>query len=332
MTDDKEMMANITDIPPDDVQTDLEILRQVLDQAIPEKALDRNLLIATWNIKSFGGLTEKWCAEEEDSPKRDLASLLSIAEVIKRFDVIALQEVKGTLKALRHMFKVLGPDWQFLLTDVTKGSKGNDERLAFIFDSRKVRLSGLAAELVVPDEELKSKDIAPDALDRQFARTPYAVSFWSGGRTFILAALHVIYGDSLQQRTNELKAIAEWLADWALRIADWQHNLIALGDFNIDRKDDPRYQAFTSTGLTVPPELHAVPRSIFAEADKPEDKFYDQVAWFTGENDVPALSLNFVKGGSFNFIESALRSRGYTKQQLQWRLSDHIPLWVEFEV
>jgi hypothetical protein len=31
---------------------------------------------------------------------------------------------------------------------------------------------------------------------------------------------------------------------------DWDQNLIALGDFNIDRQDDPLYQAFTSTGLT----------------------------------------------------------------------------------
>ncbi len=29
-------------------------------KAIPLKGLDRNLLIATWNIRTFGGLTTKW--------------------------------------------------------------------------------------------------------------------------------------------------------------------------------------------------------------------------------------------------------------------------------
>jgi endonuclease/exonuclease/phosphatase family metal-dependent hydrolase len=314
------------------VAKDMAELRRALDQAIPLKALDRNLLIATWNLKSFGGLTEKWNSTEEDSPKRDLQSVLAIAEVISRFDVIALQEVKGTLKALRHMLRALGSDYSFILTDVTKGQKGNDERLAFLFDARKVRLSGLAAELVVPQEQMTARDIEGDALEKQFARTPYAVSFWSGGRTFILTTLHVLYGDNAKQRIPELKGIAQWLAEWAIQMSEWKHNLIALGDFNIDRKGDPLYNAFTSTGLTVPNDLHKVPRSIF---DRPEDekhKFYDQIAWFTGEHNVPALSLEYVQGCHFDFTAHALRSRSLTNQELQWRVSDHFPLWVEFSV
>jgi hypothetical protein len=45
------------------------------------------------------------------TPKRDLHSLLSIAEIVSRFDVVALQEAKDNLKALRHLLKVLGPNW-----------------------------------------------------------------------------------------------------------------------------------------------------------------------------------------------------------------------------
>lgn len=322
----------ITDRPPGDVVQDLLSLRVALDQAIPQKVLDRNLLIATWNLKHFGGLTEKWNATEDDSPRRDLQSLLTIAEIIRRFDVIALQEVKGTLKALRHTLRVLGSDYSFILTDVTKGKKGNDERLAFLFDARKVRLSGLAAELVVPQEQMEDKNIGGDALEKQFARTPYAVSFWSGGRTFILATLHVIYGKNPQERIPELKGIAQWLAEWAMQMSEWKHNLIALGDFNIDRKGDPLYNAFTSTGLTVPEDLHAVPRSIFSRPEDETHKFYDQIAWFTGEHDVPALSLKYVQGGHFDFTAHALNSRSFTKQELQWRISDHFPLWTEFSV
>lgn len=72
--------------------------------------LDRRLLIGTWNLRHFGGLTEKRESSEEDSPKRDLQSILTIAEVVRRFDVVALQEVRGDLKALRHTMEALGDD------------------------------------------------------------------------------------------------------------------------------------------------------------------------------------------------------------------------------
>ena len=77
---------------------------------VPTKALDRNLLIASWNIRAFGDLTEKWASTENDSPKRDLHSLLCIAEIVSGFDVIAIQEARDNLKALRHLIHALGPN------------------------------------------------------------------------------------------------------------------------------------------------------------------------------------------------------------------------------
>lgn len=54
-------------------------------------------------------LTEAWKFEEGDSPKRDLRALLIITEIVSRFDVVALQEVRGNIEAPRHMLKALGP-------------------------------------------------------------------------------------------------------------------------------------------------------------------------------------------------------------------------------
>lgn len=322
-------MPHITDSPPLKIQRDLEALQDALDEALPARTLDRNLLIATWNIRAFGGLTEKWVSEEDDSPKRDLQSIRVIAEIIRRFDVIAIQEGRGNLKALRHTLKVLGTDWGLVLTDVTRGDAGNDERLGFLFDRRKIQMSGLAGELVVPDEELTS--VEPDALQRQFARTPYAVSFRCGDETFILVTLHVLYGKSATQRTPELRAIAKWFDEWARDINAWDHNLIGLGDFNIDRHGDERYEAFTSTGLQVPSDLHQVPRTIFSDQNEPNtEKFYDQIAWFTEEEGRPALSLNYRRGGHFDFREIALPRRRLSTTSLSWRISDHYPLWAEF--
>jgi endonuclease/exonuclease/phosphatase family metal-dependent hydrolase len=324
-------MEKITDPPPAQIAAELGDLRAALDKEIPAKILDANLLIATWNIRAFGDLTLKWEAAPTDNPKRDLHALRSIAEIVSRFDVIALQEVRANLKGLRHMLKVLGPNWGLILTDVTKGDKGNGERMVFLFDTRKVQLSGLACELVVPEEQLSR--IGLDALDRQFARTPYAVSFRSAGKTFILVALHVIYGEKADERLPELKAIADWIAEWARDINAWDHQLIALGDFNIDRRGDKLYDAFTSTGLHVPEDLNRVPRSIFSDPDRPDlNKFYDQIAWFRGDDDTPGLSMKYMGGGNFDFTKYVLRSINLTKAQLSWRISDHYPLWAEFSV
>ncbi len=324
-------MAEITDTPPEEVRAELAALRDVLDDEIPAKTVDRNLLIGTWNIRCFGGLTMKWRAESGDSPTRDLHALKCIGEIVSRFDVVAIQEAKKDLRALRHMLEDLGPEWGVILTDVTRGDPGNGERMAFVFDTRRVKPSGLACELVVPREQLE--EIDPDALQEQFARTPYAVSFLAGDKTFILVTLHVLYGEGSSDRLPELRAIAEWLADWARDVKSYGHNLIALGDFNIDREGDELYEAFTGTGLSVPTDLRHVPRTLFSDPEKPNlEKYYDQIAWFEGAGATPALSLDYRRAGGFDFKGHTLQSRGLTKRKLSWRISDHYPLWAEFGI
>jgi endonuclease/exonuclease/phosphatase family metal-dependent hydrolase len=313
---------------PAAVQSDMRDLRAALDASIPPKRdAAPNLLIATWNLKAFASLTEAWTAGENQSPKRDWRALWAITELVSRFDVVALQEAKGDLKALRTMLKTLGQDWQFLMTDVTRGKAGNDERLVFLFDARRVALSGLACELVVPEEQLAS--VAPDALQRQFARTPYAVGFRSGGETFVLVTLHVDYGERPEERHPELKAIAEWMSDWAEQMNEWEQNLMVLGDFNIDRHGSLLWQAFTSSGLTVPNDLERVPRSIFADQAGRLDKYYDQIAWFQSGNR-RKLNLEYIRGGFFDFVPLVYRDVGFGRDKIQFRVSDHYPLWVEF--
>jgi endonuclease/exonuclease/phosphatase family metal-dependent hydrolase len=129
-------------------------------------------------------------------------------------------------------------------------------------------------------------------------------------------------------------ALAEWPrtgvpANWAEQEDDYGHNLICLGDFNIDRKDDPQYQAFVSTGLTPAPAHEKLPRTIFSKAGRPDlDSFFDQIAWFQTIRNKPYLTLGYRKGGNFDFRGQVMTT--LTMQQLSYRLSDHFPLWVEF--
>jgi endonuclease/exonuclease/phosphatase family metal-dependent hydrolase len=316
---------------PAAVEAELAVLRARLDAEVPAKEVGRNLLVATWNIRAFGDMSETWERGEKDEPKRNMADVLAIAEIVSRFDVVAIQEARANLKALRHMLKALGPDWGLILTDVNPPPAGNGERLAFVFDTRRVKASGLAAELVVPDDWLRTGKIGAGALREQFVRTPYSVSFQAGWETFILTTLHVIYGEDSEDRTGELRAIAQWLADWAKRTSeDYNQNLIVLGDFNIDLEGDPNYEALTSTGLRPPAELRSQPRTIFDTED--ERHFYDQIAWFT-EKGAAQLTLGYEGAGhadSFAWTDCLLT--GMDSVEKSWHISDHYPLWVEFSL
>jgi endonuclease/exonuclease/phosphatase family metal-dependent hydrolase len=279
--------------------------------------------VGTWNIRALGGLTEKWRSEEDDEPIRDLFDVRCIAEIVSRFDVVAIQEVRGNLTALQTLLAALGPNWATIMTDVTRGKAGNNERMAFAFDLRRVRPSGLAGELVVAIETGTS--VTASGLDRQFARTPYAASFAVDRLQLTLITLHVLYGDETA-RADELREIAAWLAGWAREEQHWNQNLIALGDFNIDRRGDPLFDAFTSTGIEPAPQLNDVPRTIFG--DPGDSKFYDQIAWFTDEERGPMLTLQASAAGSFDFVP--ILQGDFSKTTLSWKVSDHYPLWVEF--
>ena len=322
-------MPTILDPPPPNVQADLDSLSASLDLKIPKRKLD-NLLIATWNIRAFSSLTREWTAGAGDSPKRDLRGLRAIIQILKRFDVIAIQEVKGDLRALRDTVRFLGDDWAFLMTDVNTSDEGNDERLAFLFNRRRLKPSGLAAELVVPQERLDRID--ENALKVQFARTPYAVSFVRKNTTFIMVTLHVLFGKKEKQRLPELLEIADWMRDWARRSNSFHHNLLALGDFNLDRQGSSGYEAFTSTGLTVPDVLLNLPRTIFDEpGDSSDDNFFDQIVWFTTPKEA-LIDMTARTGGNFDFLPHVYRELNLTRSEISYRISDHLPLWVEFAI
>lgn len=322
-------MPTIFSTPPSAVQADLDSLSAQLDIDIPKKAAD-NLLIATWNIRSFSSLTRKWTATTNDSPKRDLRGLRAIIEILSRFDVIAVQEVKGNLRAIRDTVKFLGDEWGFLMSDISYGDAGHHERLAFLFDRSRLKPSGLAAELVVEPARLARMG-GPTTLTEQFVRTPYAVSFQRDDATFILVTLHVIFGDGPSNRLPELQEIADWMGDWAARSNRFHHNLLTLGDFNIDRRGSALFDAFTSRGLVVPRVLMNKPRTVFDDPGDPsDDNFYDQIAWFTTGSGRKLIDLDLRDGSNFDFLPHVYTNTNLSRSSISYRISDHYPLWVEF--
>ena len=98
---------------------------------------------------------------------------------------------------------------------------------------------------------------------------------------------------------------------------------------------DELYQAFTDTGLKPPDNLNHVPRTITDDPDPnaPVDRrhYYDQIGLVhRAAGGPPALSLGYKNSGMFDFTQDLVPAD--TEQELSFRMSDHFPLWVEFEV
>lgn len=302
---------------PAGVVEDIVRLRRRIEAArVPEKQVDYNLLIATWNIRNFGGVYGQF-EENPDSPKRNLRALAYISEVIRRFDVIAVQEVKADTSGIRLLLRdFLGSDWGMIASDVTAGARGNLERLAFLYDKRRVQPSGLAGELVLPP-------VSSGDPQQQFDRTPYIVGFQSAHESFALLTAHIRYGAQPAERLPELQSFAQYVAGELRTRAKGkgeETNLIVLGDFNIDdRGDNPLFRAFVSSGLVVPEELLNV-KSTY----NTKPKYYDQIAWFMGDLDLPATG----RAGSVDFAGAVFKEQSLS--EMTYRMSDHFPLWVEF--
>lgn len=321
---------DILDDPPVEVAAELVALTAELDRVIPAKVLDRNFLLGTWNIRYFKDAINLWSqAEVRRRGPKDLHALRCVAEIISRFDVIAIQEVMGGAGALREVMRVLGPHWSVVLTDVNQGPVGNNERLALLFDTRTVLPSGLACELVMSEDYLERTGA------RQFARSPYAVGFRiRGGGSITVVTMHAYYGshfgDKLERRLSEITAFAEWLRKWAYTGGEWAQNVVAAGDFNVVAAGDTTHQALTSTGLQIPEDLLGVRQQVRVGGSG--NRQYQLMAWFVEEDGSDCLPVRYLRGGSFDYTGIALADRGLESWQYSSAMSDHLPLWAEFSL
>ena len=306
-------------------------LRAQLDRQIPAKTATETLLLATWNIRDFG-----------DNRRNE--SLHYIAEIVSRFDLIAVQEVAGNLGGLEKLVSLLGHNWDYIVTDSTEGTAGGSERMAFIYDRCKVFFRKMAGELVLPDSKLIDKKL-------QFARTPFSVSFQAGWFRFILATVHIFYGTSSKddpRRIAEIGSVAEFLKK---RAKKEDENYILLGDFNIFNQGDATMKALEKQGFYIPDAIKKHP------TDLGKKKFYDQIAFnLKIDPNMIVFSEGEQRAGAFDYTETIYPPQdvsiyqglfdekyvtGKTAKQIEnyylstWRtyqMSDHLPLWIELQI
>lgn len=294
---------------------------------VPERVRSSRLLLATWNIREF---------ESAKYGKRQTEALYYIAEIIDHFDIVAIQEVRDDLSSLEKVRDILGSAWEYLLTDVTEGRQGNLERMAFVYDTRKVRFGGLAGEIVIPP-------ISKEAPANQFARTPFMVGFRTSWFKFTICTAHIYYGKSVKddpQRIAEIRNLAAHLANSVEKPYAWSKNMILLGDFNIFNIEDETYKALTDAGFQIHSNLMGKGSNVG------QTKHFDQIAFIA-----PDLKdkLDECNAGVFDFYDHVYRedakdvyagdvpntSKGEPGNYKDWRtyqMSDHLPMWIELRV
>lgn len=300
-------------------------LRKSLNEEIPEKKLRGNLILGTWNIREFGN--SKYNG-------RMIESLYYIAEIISRFDLIAIQEVRTDMSEFNQMLNILGDNYGVHVSIVTQGKQGNSERLAFIYDKRTVTFKNIAGQVVLPKSP---------KFPEQFARAPYIIRFQAGWIKFDIATAHIFYGNDVKsgikykKRVDEIKNLVNYFSKSYIKEAD---NMFILGDFNVENTEAETYAAATSGKFKIP---ISILKGNLPGSNQSQNKIYDQILYYSRYK-----NIEFSKAGVYNLYNTVFNdfktyenriNLHFGKKVLKnkftdfrsYQMSDHLPLWVEMK-
>lgn len=304
-------------------------LRRRLGNEVRKHKSDSTVLVATWNIRDFDKNRFRY-------GKRLDESLHYIAEIVSSFDLVALQEVNRDTTGLDRLMKLLGRDWSYLMTDTTEGSGGNMERMAFLYDTRRVTFRNLAGEIVLPKRSRIGDEL-------QFARTPFLTGFQAGWFKMNLCSVHIYYGATsgtkLKRRIQEIERLSKYFEKLQEKEAA---NYILLGDFNIVSEDDATMEALKAGGFRIPKPLrghesnlkgtHLYDQIAIKEKDRIAEVTaagvfrFDEIVFRDHADDFKAYKPHLPKNHANGKTGAALR-KVYDKWRT-WQMSDHLPLWA----
>jgi endonuclease/exonuclease/phosphatase family metal-dependent hydrolase len=242
--------------------------------------------IATWNLKKFsdGG---------EQPP-----DLVEIAAIIKaeQFDLVAIQEVQRDGQIVEKLRRQLNEPWRHVVSPRT-GS--NFERFAYLWRSDRVDIVDGSARLAAgPGTEV-------------FDRKPYVARFRAGEFDFMLAQVHLSFGN-VGRRSSEVSALA--ILAKKMVGEEGERDVILLGDFN-EQRGRPNLQLFDAQGW----------RRLNLEATNlSSTEIYDNVIID------PAATKEWAgRVGLVRFDETRYDNDDRAAAEM---VSDHRPVWAEFMI
>jgi len=265
----------------------------LVPKGVPQEPRDQppigdTVAVATFNIRIFS------------DGSRDDDELRQICEVLKRYDFIAIQEIRDYTildRTLLMLEKEYGLDYAYVASpEVGRSVK---EIYAFLFLENKVEY--LDVGVVVPDP------------DDDFIREPFFALFRIGEFDFYVITIHSIYGDSVADRRYEAQLLDD--AYRAVQNLDDENDVLLMGDFNLGPLD---------VGFE---DLRGLPNMIYVNGAIPTsiaDKLYDNI-WFQS-NHTQEYTAEF---GVFKFDEELY---GNDDSVASLAVSDHRPLWAIFDI
>lgn len=314
-------------------------------RGVPKSQRDK-LLIASWNIANLG------------AQNRRPDALKLIAHSLRRFDLIAIQEVNenyGTLKEIVDMLR----GYDFIMTD----SAGNTERLAFVYKTSKIRNRQLFGEIALNERSYPKKNVSVRYKEGgvyktkeyknikfvPFNRNPYIGSFSAGSITLTLVNVHLYFGkwedskkidDHLKycRRVLEIYAMAKWANNRSAKSTTYDQDIILMGDMNIPvmNTSNDAYNALIKFGMQPINWLTNVGGSNINN-----NKTYDQVAIAPN-----TIQNKVLKVGAFDFDNGMFKDKWkeLTKQYdhknatlkfsqfMKHHISDHRPIWLQLDI
>lgn len=245
--------------------------------------------LLSWNIENFG-------------KSKSNQEILFIAETIKDFDIIAIQEVVAGFGGAQAVTKLAdelnrkGTKWDYSISEPTSSSAYKTERYAFIWKTPKIKKVGKAW--------LEKK------YHLEIDREPYFCTFEQNGKQFTVANFHAI--TKSKQPETEIKYFKFLPQEYP------NLNLIFVGDFNCPQSHTVffplkkrGYQSVFINQKTTLKKKEFNGNYLASE--------FDNIFYATSK--VKKLNsgvIHFYK--NFDTLEKA-RS-----------LSDHIPVWMEFSL
>lgn len=259
-------------------------LRKALYTEVTRKRDQGSILLASWNLRDFD-------SNKLGSGPRLEESYLYMAEIISAFDLIALQEVNRDLTPLKNLMRILGrKDWDYIVTDTTEGTSGNQERMAYVYNTKKVSFAHMAGEVVLPGKDT-----------RQFARTPFLASFQAGWFKFNLCTVHMYFGSGsagIKRRTKEIDDLAKFVTKRQER--EGGEDYILLGDFNIKSLDHDTMKALLKYDFTMHEDIMDIGTTLKGENP------YDQIAM-----KIKNGMFELGDAGMFNFEDYVFRNKDH---------------------
>ena len=251
--------------------------------------LGQEISLVSWNIRDFG----KTKSTEE---------IERIANILKEYDIIALQEVVagyGGAQAVAILAGELnrkGSKWDYSISYATKSPKYKTEKYAYIWKTSKVTIADKAS--LVRD------------LESCVFREPYRIKFKVSGKNFTVINYHSRKHSEAPE--VEVQCLTQYIVNCE------NDNVILAGDFNLNQEHqvfnklkESGYKACLNRDNTTLKRVCNDERYLSHAID---NIFFD------------FNNIQILKAGSIDFVGSCDNLKAARE------LSDHLPVYIRYEI